>query len=277
MKNNRTLIITLIIILSILAISVIGFLILLLTNKFSFYNFVNFNQYSDTIIHDEYYDNKFELIDIKNSLGDINIISSEDDQIHVVVYGEEELFSINEDSALSITYKAKSCIGFCFNQPSSKIDLYVPSDYDKKIKIESKAGDIKVSDFELANFDIESDLGDTNIGIVDSLNIIVHAGDMDVDTVKTIEAENDLGDITITKIKEYFDIRNNCGDIEINDVNITKNSKIYNALGDITVKHTNDINIEASVKLGDMDINKNNSKSDIQLEIENRCGDIEVN
>lgn len=275
--KNKPLIITLIVILSVLTVAVIGFLIALLTNKFNFNFGLDFNHYSDTIILDEYYENKYSLINIKNSLGDVNIIDSEDNKIHIVVYGEEDLLSINEGSSLDIEYQAKACFGFCFNQPSSRIEISIPKDYKEKIKIKSNAGDIDIADFELANIKIEADLGDVKIGNVNDLNITVHAGELDVNRVNRITAKNDLGDLTINHVSEFLDITSNCGDIDISNAMITEDSKLYNALGDITIKNTSDINIDSEVKLGDNNIRKNNSKSDIKLDIENKCGDVEVN
>lgn len=277
--KNKPLIITLIIILSILAIGVIGLLVILLTNGAKFNRFfnINLNNISKTIIHDEYYENNFELIDIKDSLGDVYFLNSNDERVHVVVYGEEEQLSIRSDDNLTIDYKTKSCFGFCFNQPSSKIEVYVPSTYDKVVRIDNKAGDIKVDDFISATFKINSDLGDSNIGSVKSLDIVSHAGDIDVDTVDRIKAENNLGDIKIFRVNEYLDIENNCGDTEIGYIDIKEDSRIDSDLGDVEIKHTNDIRIISKVSLGDNRVNNSNKNSNITLDIDNSCGDVKVN
>lgn len=277
--KNRPLIITLIIILSILAIGVIGLLVVLLTNGANFNKFFynSFNSTSKTIIHDKYYENSFDLIDIKNSLGSVYFLNSTDERIHVVVYGEEELLSIRDDNNLSINYKAKSCFGFCFNQPSSKIEVYVPSNYDKLVKIDNKAGDIKVDDFVSATLKANSDLGDTNIGSVKSLDIVSHAGDIDINTVERLKAKSNLGDITIFKVNEFLDIKSDCGDTEIGYIDIKEYSRIDSNLGDVEIKHTNDIKIFSNINLGDRKINNSNNNSNIVLEINSSCGDIEVN
>lgn len=277
--KNKPLIITLIIILSILAIGVIGLLVVLLTNGTKFNRFfnINFNFTSKTIIHDEYYENNFELIDIKNSLGDVYFLNSNDERVHVVIYGEEDQLSIRSDNSLTIDYKTKSCFGFCFNQPLSKIEVYVPSSYDKVVKIDNKAGDIKVDDFVSATFKINSDLGDSTIGSIKSLDIVSHAGDIEVDTVERIKAENNLGDIKISRVNEYLDIENNCGDTKIGYIDVKENSRIDSDLGDVEIKHTNDIRIISKVSLGDNRIYNSNKNSNITLDIDNSCGDVKVN
>lgn len=277
--KNKSLIITLIVILSILTIGVIGLLVMLLSNKVNFNIFFGRGLYSTskTIIHDEYYENEYDLIEIDNSLGDVYVLNSKDERIHVVVYGEEDQLTIRDNNSLDISYKAKSCFGFCFNQPSSKIEVYLPSTYDKDINIENNAGDIEIDSFKNASLTINSDLGDANIGTIKFLEINSHAGDIDVDTVNRIKAVNNLGDIKIVKVTEYLDLDAKCGDIKIESVDIKENSRINNSLGDIEVNRTNDIRIDAKVSLGDEKIRNNNYKSDIILDINNSCGDIEVN
>lgn len=277
--KNKSSIITLIVVLSILAIGVIGLLVMLLTNNITFHGLfgnVNFST-SKTIIHDEYYENKYNLIDINNSLGDIYLFNSEDEKIHVVVYGEEDMLSIEDNESLKIKYKGKSCFGFCFNYEAAKIEVYIPTDYDKKIKVENSAGNIKVNDFPSAILDIDSDLGDTKIGNIKELNIVSDAGDIDVNSVNRIKAENNLGDIKIDKVTEYLDIEDDCGDIKIKNIDIKESSRITNNMGDIKIGQTNDIRIESKVSLGEEKVNDSNSKSDIVLDIKNSCGDIEVN
>lgn len=277
--KNKSSIITLIVVLSILAIGVIGLLVMLLTNNIRFHGLfsnINFST-SKTIIHDEYYENRYNLIDINNSLGDIYLFNSEDERIHVVVYGEEDMLSIEDNESLNIKYKGKSCFGFCFNNQAAKIEIYIPTDYDKKIQVENSAGNIKVNDFPSAILDIDSDLGDTKIGNIKELNIVSDAGDIDVNSVNRIKVENNLGDIKIDKVTEYLDIEDDCGDIKIKNIDIKESSRITNNMGDIKIGQTNDIRIESKVSLGEEKVNDSNSKSDIVLDIKNSCGDIEVN
>lgn len=277
--KNKPLIITLIVILSILTIGVVSLLVLLLNNSTSINKFFSngFYSTSETIIHDQYYENKYDLIDIKNSLGDIFILNSEDEKIHVVVYGDKNQLTIRDSNNLKIDYKSKPCFGFCFNQPSSKVEIYLPSTYDKEINIENKTGDIKIEDFKEAILIVDSDLGDTDIGTVKSLEITSHAGDIEVNKVNRIKAINNLGDINIDKVNEFLDIKADCGDIKIKYVDIKENSKIENNMGDIKINSTNDIRIDAKVSLGEEKVNNSNYKSDIVLNLENSCGNIEVN
>ena len=74
-----------------------------------------------------------------------------------------------------------------------------------------------------------------------------------------------------------MDIKQDCGDVEIENITLNKDSKISNDFGVITIDSTNDIFIDAEVELGDKKKKKNNRKSNITLEIENECGDIKVN
>lgn len=280
MKNNRSLIITLIVVLSILVLGIFSLLIFLLTNGNALTNLSHWNVLSPSkeLIFDSYYDNHFSSIEVENNLGDINLINSTDDRIHVVVYGDDDdKLTVTDNGTLEIIYNEKPCFGLCFNQRSSKIEISIPASYDKKIVIDNNAGDINIADFSLATFKITSDLGDTNVGTVKDADITNHAGDIEISSVNRIKAINNLGEVSINKVNEYAEIENDCGDIEIKEFNITENSKITNNLGDIEIHHTNKIRIDAKTKLGDNKINQNFYDSDIILEIEDNCGDIEVN
>ena len=101
-------------------------------------------------------------------------------------------------------------------------------------------------------------------------------GDIEIGTVNDAKVKNNYGDITIRNINNYMNIEADCGDIEIENVNINKNSYIKNSLGNIEIAHTNDIHIDAKTDLGDTSVN-DNYKADITLTIKNNCGDIEVN
>ena len=72
-------------------------------------------------------------------------------------------------------------------------------------------------------------------------------------------------------------MENDCGDIEVNNINLNKNSYIKDEYGDIKIGNTNELYIDAKTNLGKVKIKNNYHKSDITLKIENDCGDIEVN
>lgn len=192
---------------------------------------------------------------------DIYIKPSQDTSIRVVVYSKEDNVTINQaDNILNITAKEETCHFLCFNLKISRIEVYLPKNYENQITINNEYGDINFANFEYADIKITMDYGDLTI-----------------DKVKNATIKNAYGDITINEISNYIALNSEYGDITIEKLSINENSSIYEALGDININYTNDIYIEANTSLGDIKINKNNHLSNITLKLNNDCGDISVN
>ena len=293
--KNKGLIITLISILSLLAIAFIVLMILLMNGKIKTHFFNFSNKVSTELIMDETYENNFTKININVSTSDVNILVANDDKIRVVVYGDKERLDIKDETQeLYILFKEKKCFGFCFNITKNKVDVYVPKNYDKDILVNNDYGNIEISEFKDANIEVNEDCGDVHIGAgnnvtvdnsygdikIDKANKIdvkESAGDVKVGTVSIAQIENNFGDIIIENVTSSLDISDDCGYIKINSVNLEKDSKIVNNFGDIKIGSTNDIYIDAKTDLGSVKINNNNHKSDVTLKLENDCGDIKVN
>lgn len=293
--KNKGLIITLISILSLIAIFLVAVMILLINGKARMPMFGFSNKVSKELIMDEIYENKFTKININVSTSDVNILVSNDDKIRIAIYGDKELLDIKDETQeLYILFKEKKCFGICFNITKNKVDVYLPANYDKDILVNNDYGDIEISEFKNSNIEVNEACGDVhivsgnkvtvnnsygNIKIDEAseVNVKESAGDVKVGTVKSAQIENNYGDITVENITDSLDISDDCGDIKIDHLNLEKDSHIVNNLGDIKIGSTNDIYIDAKTDLGDVKINNNNHKSDITLKLENDCGDIKVN
>lgn len=253
---SRGLKISLITFLSLITILLIVFFVALLNNSVRF----DFNKNYKDVVLDKIYENNIDKVTIKSNGANINIKTSSDDKIRVVIKGIAEKTTVSEsNNELIITSNVKKCNFLCVNHKIAKIDVYLPSDYNKKIVIDSKMGDIKVGNFGKA-----------------SLNVDLNFGDINVNNINKITAKNDFGDIEIGKVNYYLNIKEECGDIKIDVADLKKSSKIKNSLGDIEINKINDIYIDAKTSLGDTEIASNNRHSDIILTIKNSCGDIEV-
>ena len=293
--KNKGLTIFLIVFLSVITLCITGIFVFILTNKsFSLFNNKSYLLSSNLII-DKSFDEEFDEININSKASEIEIINSDSNNIRVVVYGNDDKVSLeNYEKKLDITLNNKPCKGFCINNKIYKIEVYIPSNYDKKLNISNDYGDIKIGEFnnlsasikELAgdidiksldNADISNNYGDIKISKkAKKLDILEKSGDVEINEVNIVKVINNYGDIEINKVNSFLDIENNCGDIEINSITLEENSKIKNDLGDIEIGKTNEIFINAKTSLGDTKINKN-YKSDITLDINNSCGDIEIN
>ena len=293
--KNKGLIIFLITTLSVISILLIMFMIGLLNNHSWFNSFLFNYTVSNELVIDETYDDNFNKINIEASAADIYIKESNDEFVKAIIYGDKDKTIVDtKNSELKIELKEKRCIGFCFNYKISKIEIYLPKDYNDEINITNKLGDIKIDEFLNANINVSEDCGDVTIksgNIVNvnnkygditlnnaqTANIDAKAGDVKIGIVNDVTVNNDFGDIKIDKVNNYLNLKNNCGDIKIDNIDLHKNSYIIDDLGDIEIGNTNEIYIDAKVSLGDVKVNNNYNKSDITLKIDNSCGDIKVN
>ena len=292
--KNKSLIILLITLLSILVIGLTIFMINMLNGNFKFRNFNFSHKVSNELVVDEVYDNMFDKIKIKTNASDIYIKESTTNEIKVTVYGDKDNTKVNiNNNELLIELKEKPCIGFCFNIKISKIEIYIPSANKGILDIKNNYGDVEIDKFLNMDIIVDEDCGDVNIlgankadinnnyGNVDLkqvnvANIETASGNTKVGIVNDITIKNDYGNVLIDKVNNFIDIKEDCGDVEINSIKINKDSSIKNDFGNIEIGSTNEIYIDASTDLGKVKINKNYKKSDITLKIENDCGDIEI-
>ena len=294
MKNKKW-IITLIVLLSIIMIVLSIFFVGLLENRFKFKGFKIGLQNSTELILDKTYEEKFNNIIIDASISEISIKKSNTENTKVIIYGEKDNTEVaTSRDTLKIKTSSKNCLGFCFNQKSAKIEIYLPEEYAGNMDIKNDYGDISIDEFLNANIDIEEDCGDVeilggNIVKVDNdygdtkiekasvLTINEDCGDVVITKTNDATVKNSYGDIEIKEVTNYLHLENDCGDIEINNINLNKKSYIKDEYGDIKIGSTNELYIDAKTDLGKVKIKNNYHKSDITLKIENDCGDIEVN
>lgn len=293
---SKNLKIFLIILLSLITISLVSLMILLINKKIKFPNMMFEQKVSDELVVDRQYENNLNKIYIDADASNVYIKRATDNQVRVIVYGKEDkaTVNVNNDHELTIITKGNNCFGICFNFTMSKVEIYLPDDYANKIEVVNNYGDIYIDHFLEAEIDINEDCGnvrvdagrivsinssygDINLGKVNKALIKGSAGNIKIDEVNDAEVENDFGDIEIGKIRNYLDIRNNSGDITIDNVSLEKNSSIKCDFGDVKIGSTNEIYIVAKADFGDTEIDHNYNKSDITLTVENNCGDIEIN
>ncbi len=291
MKNKKLIIIA-IIFLSLIMVGLSVFFASILKSDFKFKIGL---QVSNELILDETYEEKFNKIIIDSTTSEIYFKKSLNDNIKTVIYGDRDYTTVttNQDT-LSIEIASENCIGFCFKQKASKVEIYLPEDFDGAIDIQNDYGDIFIDEFLNANIDIKEDCGDIEILGGNIITIDNNYGDTKIEEANVATINADCGDVTITntndaiinsnygdiKIKavnNYLNIENDCGDIKIDNIALKQNSHIKDDYGDIEIGNTNEIFIDANTELGKVKIHNNYNKSDITLKIENDCGDIKVN
>lgn len=293
MKNNKIIIFS-IVLLSIVAISLVIFMIMVINGKNKFPEFQVIGRTNSKLAIDEKYNAEFNSININSNSSDIYVKKSESSEVRVLIYTEDSPIVETTDDELNIKLDMQKHKFFNFYTTISKIEVYIPENFDKKIKINNDYGNIEVDEFFYASIkiiedcgnvsvkggndvSIENNYGDIVLDKANNVDIKQSAGDVIIGNVKNIKAENDYGDIKIDEVTEQLNIEENCGDVEIEKINLIKNSNINNSFGDIEIDSTNEIYIEAKTDLGDVEVNNNYRDAEIILKLNNNCGDITIN
>lgn len=314
-KKLSIVLITLLSILLALVVGVMIFLFRSDIDKLNF-NFVSFSigigGPSKKLVDSKEVSNNKKL-DVLFDTADVDIVASETDLVKVELYsddpGEYEITEL--DDRIKVVLKEKENPKFRFNKKTNRVKLYVPINYASSFNITGTTGDVKIDDYSSATADITIKTGDikiNNINManiqgttgdieVDSaslLNIKVTTGDIEVGTVRFLDITGTTGDVDVTeadkikvklttgdidvyKVNEYLSLEVTTGDIEIDTVNIKENSKIKTTTGDTKIKHARGFYVGGTSKIGDTHINGVDRKSDLELNIETKVGDIRVN
>lgn len=265
--RNKPLIITLIVLLSIIAILLTVFLVLAIFGvEFPFFANNSFREVNKNIIFSQNYEAEdIEKIDVISEAGNVKILESSENNIKVTIHGnnDKNLKNINfsnKDGVLKFEVRGMSNKIINFGFSTNDIVIYTPKEFIKEIKVKSNYGNVEIGKFENTSIDLNQD-----------------CGDIDIEKVKNAIIKSSYGDVKISSILNKCDIDLSCGDVKIQNLQINENSNIKNDLGDIKIEQTNDIFIDGKTDLGDEKIENSNRHSEITLTLNNSCGDIKVN
>lgn len=242
-KNNRGLLITLIVLLCIIAVLLSGILVFAMSAGTR--SFIPLR--TKTIFDQSYSASEINNISIDSAAGDITVRSTNDDTIKLVAEGfSSDNFSAEaSEDTLNISsseIKGRDVFNFNSMRKGTNIQLYIPKDFGS-LSITSNFGDV----------DIENELN----------------------TKLTID--NDMGDVDAKMLGGSFNIHTDMGSIEIKRTNITENSSITTNMGDIEIEKTNEVYINAKTSMGDCDVKNNTPSAPITLTAETDMGSIDIN
>lgn len=291
---NKGLRITLIALLSILLIFVVGIMVFLFKGDINLGKFVIAFGESKTLVDEK------EIYNIKNlnieaNIADVLVETRENQSfIKVELYSDhaDEYEITEKEDEIKVVLKDNKII--MFGNKGSRVKVYVPTTYNKDIKVVNRTGDIKID--ELSNSDLDIKLTTGDIEVIEAKNIIATlttgdveinkaintditstTGDIDVNNANIVKVKLTTGDITIGKVNGSLNLTSTTGDIEVNIANLIANSNIKSGTGDVEIKSTTGCYIDAKTNIGDTKVNNNDRKSDIVLTITSRVGDIRVN
>ncbi len=278
MKENN-LKMVLVLLLTIIALALVVFMILLLQGKFTSFSFFHTKGETKVILEEIYNTENIKKIKVDASISDIKIIESTDNNIKVIIYGEEEntAKSLVEGTVLSISNNRKNriCFGFCFFA-KEEVLVYLPKKVINELDLKSISGDISVADYETVNITAKTTSGDIHLNSAQNGELTSTSGDIQIGYVKNISAQTVSGEITIEKLEEKGEISTTSGDIRINEFVCQKDSHIKSISGDVVINSLTDAFVDAKSTSGDINLDGSNRYSQNTLTIKTTSGDIRV-
>lgn len=241
------------------------------------------------------YNTTFNEININTKMTDIDIKHSTDNTIKVITYGEKDYIKLNEkNNKLFIDIDNKSLISLNFYSCISKIELYIPSNYNKVICINNEFGNIDIDEFNNLILDVKQKIGNLSINNLDFVKVeskntnieLAKAniarlsnknGRISVEEVNDLVIDNINGNVTIENLNEYLKLDVDSGNIKIDSIKLIKDSNINLRYGSVIINKIEDIYVDAKIDRGKKEVKNNNKKANIKLEVYNKSGDIKVN
>ena len=278
--NNRRVLISLIVILSIMCVSLISGMIILMNKDIGFS--LGLTKKTHIVDTFELHTSKVSELDFNLYSADVEIKEIDDDMITIDYYSDKETDKIislengriivNEENSKTI------CLGICFN--SRKVVAYVPKDYIGIYNIVTRSGDVKFNiDTTQNSVDIKTTSGDIEIESTTKAKLQSTSGDITVKgEANVLNIKTTSGDIKVNKVSKTIDLSSTSGSISVDTLSITGDSNINSISGNVNIKNNeSDCYVDYSTISGDKVINKSNRKSDLTLKVITISGDIKVN
>ena len=255
--KNKKMILILIIILSILAIALLGGLILYLSNPNIVFSVF---QQSETLVEKTYSLEEIEHIKVDASSQKIKIIKQEADNISIKVtgYGKEE-YSIGLQDKELVIKKEKGflCFGFCMGK--EEVLISIPEESSIQFTLQTSSGDIEIEDFPNSVITTDTSSGDINIKGAQAIYATASSGDIEIGTVS----------------KGNF--KTSSGDIDILSFDVTENGSITTSSGDVSIENIKNAYIETSTNSGEVNISNSDHFAPYTINIKTSSGDISAN
>ena len=282
-------------------------------NGFNFISF-DFNRGVSFFPINSKYDSKFtrdltietedkEEFFIENSFGDITVDKGQGKNIEVEAkiniknndeeYADEvsrEILEVikNKPNVVSLRSKVDNYLKDKDKIQSISIDLLIKMPEDMKLDIDSRFGDVFVSNISNKVI-VKNQHGDINLDVINGdIEVLNEFGEVETTDIQgNAIISNKHGEIFTKEIDGDLEAKNAFGDMDIDSVNgrvklVNQNSeiKVYNVENNLYVENKFGDVVVKEVK-GDLEIIDQNAKIDIEgiageVRVENRFGDIEV-
>ena len=181
---------------------------------------------------------------------DINIISTDKEEIRVHFYGEVST-NIKKDIPALVAYESgdelrveiirpKTVFGIgVINIWRTKLDVYIPEDSIEVLKIETVSADTNISDLKVDKFNLNAVSGDFK-------GESLFAGDLKIHTIS--------GDISLKDYTGNIDFNTVSGDAVLGGGSQNDNIKVVTVSGEVCIEQEDSSNMNISSISGDVEI-----------------------
>lgn len=188
-------------------------------------------------------------------------------RVHLTGYttsGEPELTAEQDGDTLHVyTRNNNQVISIGFNISNLKLDIYLPADYSKEIKIRTSSGEIKIGKLNVENFIYDASSG--NLTGEDFAS-------------KNSRIETSSGEVRLTGFGGNLELKTSSGDasieyaLESTNANITTSSgeiKLLNFTGDLdSIAHSGDIKVDYTVFNNKVSMKSSSGEVELTLPID---------
>jgi lia operon protein LiaG len=206
-------------------------------------------------------------IDVDVSSSTINIIPEGTSQVKAHFYGDvtsssdyskPEIQCYQSGNTLVIKEVDNNDLNFGYSNSNVKLDVYIPSDYNKDAKLVSASGDINVNGYKFSKLDCNLSSGTLNMNNVsaDTFNYSNSSGDLKADTLttNTTTLDSSSGSININMFSGNLTSESSSGDSNIAYANFNNNIDMHSSSGEIvlTLPNSAQFNLDADASSGDI-------------------------
>lgn len=270
--QNKGIIITLIVLLTIIAITLISIMILGMTNKDNNYkiSFFGFGNKTKTLFQNEYDINEIKSININADSTNVRFKEGSNDKMKVTILGlKDEKFNVNlQESELSISKENKVFRLMFFTWVDEEILIELPQNYNPDTQIRTTSGNVNLIDLEETNAQIEVSSGNITCGNLHNANIRATSGNIEMANGNDVTLKTTSGNITTGNIENGI-IQLSSGNVRVGEI-ATADIKVTS--GNIKVEKVNRIvgaTTSGNITIGDINSFCNLSCSSGSVNINN--------
>lgn len=208
-------------------------------------------------------------IAVNVSSTELNIISSENQQVTAHLYGDmssssyikPELQCYKSGDTLYINVKTTNGIIFGFFNSSLKLDITIPAAFSQSLQVHSSSGSAVISDLKLKDLDLNLSSGSTSINRVslDSFSYDCSSGSLRAEalTTKSSKLHTSSGSQTLSNFTGDLKASSSSGGIRVQYAAFSNNIDINASSGGVNITLPQDSNfyLDASASSGSIKTN----------------------